>query len=66
MGKFNEVLYAQTEDEADYKYQELLASFPQYENLILYLNDLNEMKSKWCLYARRELILRGNNTNTFM
>lgn len=48
-------------------YEDLLDSFgPKYPQLASYLENVYDIREKWCLCYRKDLKLRGNNTNNFV
>ena len=66
MGKFKEIVYADEEEEAEEKFNSLRESVAQYRNLLLYIDDLYDIRETWCIYSRKKLMLRGNNTNNYV
>ncbi|XP_057311257.1 uncharacterized protein LOC130649070 [Hydractinia symbiolongicarpus] len=67
MAKFRKVVYAELETEMEEVYDKLLDSFgPKYPQLTSYLENVYDMRERWCLCYRRKMTIRGNNTNNFV
>ena len=68
MLKFRDVVYAHEEEEMENKYEELIQSNEavKYPKFIAYLEGLYEMKEDWCTCFRKDIPMRGNNTNNFV
>ena len=65
---FKRVLYANTNDEMEDAYDEFLSDdiIINYPNLISYIESVYEDNSAWALCHRKELPIRGNNTNNYV
>lgn len=66
MSLFKKLVYAQSEEEAEDIYEVMLDSVQSYRNLVLYIQELYDIKERWCIAFRRDLIIRGNYTNNYV
>ena len=67
MTKFKRIVYAELEEECEEEFNDLIETFGnKYPNLRSYLEDVFEIRERWCLCFRSGLTLRGNNTNNYV
>ena len=65
---FKKVVYADSFDEMEEWYEELISSniISKYPNLVTYFVHLNDYREDWTLCSRKHLRIRGNNTNNLV
>ena len=65
--KFKQILYANYVDEMEEKYETFMYDdvVRTYVNLISYIETVYQDREAWALCYRKELPIRGNNTNNF-
>ena len=67
MGKVKELVYAETEQVLNCKYQELTSDqiISTYPKFLQSVKDYWPRRQRWAICLRRHLIIRGNNTNNY-
>ena len=67
MGKVKELVYAETEQVLNFKYQELTLDqiISTYPKFLQRVKDYWPRQQRWAICLRRHLIIRGNNTNNY-
>jgi len=67
MMKFRKIVYSDIEEQTDEFFNDLLEDCRDvYPKLKSYLITLFEIKERWCMCFRNNLMLRGNNTNNYV
>ena len=67
MMKFRKIVYAENETEMEEAYEEILESYGnKYPKWRSYLENVFEIRQRWCFCYRKSLPLRGNNTNNYV
>ena len=67
MTNFKEIVYTEDEEQVEELFQTFIANYGQkYPNLRSYVESLFKIKERWCMCYRKDLHLRGNNTNNYV
>ena len=68
MKSFRSILYAQTKEDLDKKFEELfeLEAIEKNPCCIAYFEDLGKIEKSWALCYRKDSLTRGSNTNNYV
>lgn len=68
MKAFQNILYAENEEQAEHYYKIIMCSAAVASNISLqsYIKKLWHRRQEWCIALRGNILTRGNNTNNYM
>ena len=67
MEKFKKIVYAEELEKTEELYENFLNDYSnKYPNLVTYVQNLYEIRERWCMSYRKNLRLRGSNTNNYV